>query len=73
MKGNKTTILGALTLAIGLLNALYEYLSGQPVNMVTLGLAVSTGTSSLFSKDHNVTGGTIAVPTISNPPSLESK
>lgn len=70
MKSNKTNILGILTILIGVLNAVYEYMSGQQVNITTLGVAFSSGTGLLAAKDHDVTGGTVTQPTVANPPTL---
>ncbi len=73
MKSNKTTILGLLTILIAVLNAAQEYLTGQPVSLSTLGMAFTSGVGLLAAKDSNVTGGTVAQPTIPNPPTLEVK
>ncbi len=73
MKSNKTTILGLLTILIAVLNAAQEYLTGQPVSLSTLGMAFTSGVGLLAAKDHDVTGGTITQPTVSNPPSVETK
>jgi hypothetical protein len=51
MKNWKTTTLGVLTIVAALSNAGAEYLNGHPINMLTLGAAITAGWGLIHASD----------------------
>lgn len=59
MKNKKTTISGILTLILIAAKVASDLLNGQPVDVNSLAIALTTAVGLLAAKDHNVTGGTV--------------
>lgn len=59
MKNWKTTAAGIAAILMALADVISKVVAGNPIDILTTIAGISGGVGLIFSKDHNVTGGTV--------------